>query len=86
MTGPDDDDFFVPDEPVEDVRAAFERGKKGVTRRPTAQQSLKVLAAPSVVTFVSPCNTAGLKSGLLRAISSQSGPLASPPAGRLTHA
>lgn len=28
------DDFFVPDEPVEQVRAAFERGKRGKTRRP----------------------------------------------------
>lgn len=35
MRRPDDeDDFFVPDEPVEDVRAAFQRGKKGKSRRP----------------------------------------------------
>jgi hypothetical protein len=35
MTDPED--FYVPDEPVGDVRAAFERGKKGKTRRPVSR-------------------------------------------------
>jgi hypothetical protein len=29
------DDFFEPDEPLEDVVAAFEQGEKGKTRPPT---------------------------------------------------
>lgn len=30
----ENDDFYEDDEPVEKIRAAFERGEKGVTKRP----------------------------------------------------
>jgi hypothetical protein len=31
------DDFYVPDEPVEDVRAAYESGEKGLTSPPRSR-------------------------------------------------
>ena len=39
-----DSDFFEEDEPVERVREAFERGVKGLTRRPSAGQTEKLWA------------------------------------------
>jgi hypothetical protein len=35
----DDDDFFEPDEPVNDVLKAFDSGTKGLTRRPERGQT-----------------------------------------------
>lgn len=39
-------DFYEDDEPIEEVLAAFERGEKGVTRRP----GFRIVDAPDFVT------------------------------------
>lgn len=41
----EDDDFYEDDEPVEKIQAAFQRGEKGVTKRP---RDLNRLAASVV--------------------------------------
>lgn len=41
VSQPRDDDFFEEDEPLEKVLAAFERGEKGVTARPTPTGSVQ---------------------------------------------
>jgi hypothetical protein len=47
------DDFFVPDEPADEVRAAFERAaKRGVTRVPTNAELAKRAKDKELVTIV----------------------------------
>jgi hypothetical protein len=45
------DDFYVPDEPVEDVIAAYERGEKRVTARPSNGKT-EQLRVPGLSWFV----------------------------------
>lgn len=44
------EDFYEPDEPAEDVRAAFEAGDKGLTRLPAGARL--ITPPPSYVTGV----------------------------------
>jgi hypothetical protein len=42
VPGPDDNDFYEDDEPLEDVRAAFEAGERGTTAPPPGLSSRTV--------------------------------------------
>jgi hypothetical protein len=45
MSRPDDDDFYMEDEPVADVVAAFERGAQHLTASPRGQTQTLALPA-----------------------------------------
>jgi hypothetical protein len=48
---PTDPDFYVEDEPIEEVRAAYERGTKGVTAPPpdASRGAIKVGSVSNIV-------------------------------------